>query len=323
MFYDPDPMTGLDRSFQAYLRALSYGRASIEGEVFPQVWSEGDEVNIPAMNSLPAGHGYTHLLAVLPHSVGVHRGGYAFVGGVNGIESWARVAMFDNTALTRREPLGAWAQELIHIETEFWGHTGLGAYDVMNGDAGVMASTHASAHTKNAVGWLAGSAIRTHPSGMRRYVLQAIALPQPPPPGRVAAVRIPSRSGGHFMLEARLRIDQYERSDGPGDGLPAEGVLVYKVNAVDNVVLRTAVPLSPGGRFEDAQDQISVRVDGTTAGGFSVTVTSQPHPECPSLLERMDQLTKAIAEEEDEFIRKQLREERAEVRDRAERLGCL
>jgi hypothetical protein len=65
-FYDPDPVTGLDHSFQHYLQALSYGKAFIEGQVFPGVWADDAEVNIPAMRSLPAGHGYTAMLAVLP-----------------------------------------------------------------------------------------------------------------------------------------------------------------------------------------------------------------------------------------------------------------
>ena len=320
VFYDLDPATGVDRSFQAFLRSLSYGQASIAGEVFPVVGSDGPEVNTAAMNSLPAGHGYKHLLAVLPHSVGVHRGGHAFEGGVNGFESWARVAMFDDLALTRRQPLGVWGQELLHSVAKFWGHTGLGAYDVMDG-TGAMASTHASTHTKSAVGWLR-SGIRAHPTESRRYVLQAVALPQPPPPGRVAAVRIPSRSGGHYMVEARLRVDQYERNDAPGDGLPAEGVLVYKVYAVDNVVLQTPIPLSPGERFENAQDQISVRVDRATQEGFAVTVTSEPHPECSSLRARVEELSEMIQNEDDEMIKRELREERDEVRDRADRLGC-
>ena len=77
VFYDPQP-GGLDQSFQHYLQANSYGKAILEGEVFPLVRSPDAAVNIPAMKSLPPGHGYKYLLAVLPHDAGEHRGGHAF-----------------------------------------------------------------------------------------------------------------------------------------------------------------------------------------------------------------------------------------------------
>lgn len=46
VFYDPQPGTGPDQSFQHYLQALSYGRAIIEGEVFPLVRASDAEVNV-------------------------------------------------------------------------------------------------------------------------------------------------------------------------------------------------------------------------------------------------------------------------------------
>ena len=55
VFYDPQPGTSLDQSFQHYLQANSYGRAILEGEVFPLVRAPNAEVNISAMNSLPTG----------------------------------------------------------------------------------------------------------------------------------------------------------------------------------------------------------------------------------------------------------------------------
>ena len=106
MFYHPDAATGLDRSFQHYLHALSYGRAFLDGQFFPPVWSDDAEVNIPAMESLPEGHGYTDLIVILPHSFGQHRGGWAFmdVSPVNGITSWARIAPRAFARPTNRSP---------------------------------------------------------------------------------------------------------------------------------------------------------------------------------------------------------------------------
>ncbi|HKO59218.1 MAG TPA: hypothetical protein VJ276_25350, partial [Thermoanaerobaculia bacterium] len=281
VFYDPDPVTGLDRSFQHYLQALSYGRASIDGDVFPMVWSDGPEVNIPAIQSLPKGHGYTHLLAVLPHDFGNDRGGHAFVdvAAVNGITSWARVAMFSDRALFTRQPLGIWMQELLHMETRLLSHPNLGSYDPMNGP-GAMASTHASAHTKSLMGWVSESSILDHADGTVDVRLHAIALLQPPPPDRVTAVRVPSQqSRSSFMIEARVAVDQYERRDGPNDGLPPgpgsamakDGVIVYEVAGPETVDLRSGLALAAGEEFVTS-DGLRIAVREAIPGGFGVSI---------------------------------------------------
>ncbi|MFI7491875.1 tachylectin-related carbohydrate-binding protein [Micromonospora echinaurantiaca] len=276
VFYDPEPGTGKDRSFQHYLHALSYGRAHLDGEVFPRVWAEDAEVNVPAMRSLPPGHGYQALLAVLPHEAGEHRGGHAFGGisPVNGIKGWARVAMFSNPLLRddQRQPIGVWGQELFHLLCDLWEHPGLPGYDPMDGD-GARRSTHASATTKRLFGWLPAGVV-DHAEGRLDTNLHAIGLVQPPPPDRVTAVRVPSRRAANrfFFVEGRLRTD-------PFDGMvPAEGVLVYEVNDTVKVTLRTGPSLSTGQTYDDPDEGLRVTVTDNLTGGFAVSVFHAPDP---------------------------------------------
>jgi hypothetical protein len=37
IFYDPAPITNVDRSLRKYIHTVSYGRASLDAEVFPAV----------------------------------------------------------------------------------------------------------------------------------------------------------------------------------------------------------------------------------------------------------------------------------------------
>lgn len=293
MFYHPDAATGLDRSFQHYLHALSYGRAFLDGQFFPPVWSDDAEVNIPAMESLPEGHGYTDLIVILPHSFGQHRGGWAFmdVSPVNGITSWARIAMFDDRDMTRLQPLGVWAMEILHVATRMGDlyntQPNLAAYDVM-ADAG--ATAHASAHTKSLFGWLPEGRIIEN-DGAHDYVLHPIGLSQPPPPGRVTAVKIPSLTQEriHFMVEARMAVDQFERKDSSSDGLPGisgssltakEGVIVYEVRSDEMVFLRSGMALGVGEEYVNVTEDESIRllVKEQLEDGFVVAIDVPGRP---------------------------------------------
>ena len=97
------------------------------------------------MDWLPSGHGYTHLLAVLPHAFGAHRDAWAWwdVDPRNGITASATVALFEDPNQTRRQSTGVWAMETLHMVTEFGdlynGSPSTGAYDVM---ANAGASSH-------------------------------------------------------------------------------------------------------------------------------------------------------------------------------------
>ena len=46
VFFDPDPVTGFDRSLRAYIHAVSSGRADLDAVVFPMVTV--DEQDVPA-----------------------------------------------------------------------------------------------------------------------------------------------------------------------------------------------------------------------------------------------------------------------------------
>jgi hypothetical protein len=98
VFYDPQGADGADDSLQNYIHAVSYGQASISGIVFPTVRSADADVTGAAMDWLPSGHGYTHLLAVLPHAFGAHRDAWAWwdVDPRNGITAFATVALFED-----------------------------------------------------------------------------------------------------------------------------------------------------------------------------------------------------------------------------------
>jgi hypothetical protein len=231
------------------------------------------EVNIPAMKSLPPGHGYKYLLAVLPHAAGQHRGGHAFahVPEVNGITGWARVAMFTNPLMRDRQPIGVWGQELLHLLCELFEHPNLPGYDVMDGQ-GAGLSVHASATTKRLFGWLPAGIVE-HVEGGLDVNLHAIGLAQPPPPDRATAVRIPSQGPSkQFFIEARVRTD-------PFDGMiPAEGVLVYEVSETVKVNLLTNPVLARGQTFNSPDEGLRVTVNDALAGGFAVSVFMNPDP---------------------------------------------
>lgn len=148
-------------------------------------------------------------------------------------------------------------------------------------------------------------------------------MPQPPPPDRVTAVRIPSRqSTTQFLVEARLAVDQYERSDRRGDGIPSEGVIVYQVLDTHSVFLRTIPALDVGGRYENPGEGLTVVVNSAIPGGFSVTVTREPSAECPAIAEKISAVLEAMEGETDPFLLRQLRTRLAQLRAKAVRLGC-
>jgi hypothetical protein len=327
VFYDPQGGTDAegDDSLQNYVWTVSYGQASIAGAVFPIVRSSGSDVTGAAMDSLPPGHGYTHLLAVLPHSVGADRGSWAWWEQAprNGITAFARVALFDNTSLTRRQPVGTWAMETLHMVTEFGDlynvSPNLGSYDVMaNNDS----SSHPSAHTKSAMGWIPASNIVRHGTGTQSYVLHAIGLRQPAPPGRVSAVRIPARSGTKsFIAEARLVVDKYERSDALGDGIPGEGVIVYEIASLLDVRLRSV--LTAGQRYTNTDQGFSITASSTPVpGGLRISVARAEDPRCETLRQQIRALEEDLETETDPNARRALLQALGLARRNAQALGC-
>jgi hypothetical protein len=222
VFYDPQGADGADDSLQNYIQAVSYGQASISGIVFRTVRSADADVTGAAMDWLPSGHGYTHLLAVLPHAFRAHRDAWAWwdVDPRNGITAFATVALFEDPNQTRRQSTGVWAMETLHMVTE------LG--DLYNGSPSTGRTTlwptpalRVTRAPIRSLRWTSATDVARHQSGTRTYDLHAIGLRQPPPPGRVTAVRVPV-----VPLEARLEVDQYERRDVSG-----EGIIVYEDSA--------------------------------------------------------------------------------------------
>ena len=109
------------------------------------------------------------------------------------------------------------------------------------------------------------------------FTLHALALRQPPPPGRVTAVRISSAiSQRYFLVEARLRVDSYDRATpGVSSGIPSEGVVVYEIDeATWPVQLRTPNALSLGQKYSNQAEKLEIEVTSSVPGGFTVAIRS-------------------------------------------------
>ncbi|TCI01272.1 hypothetical protein EZV61_18515 [Corallincola luteus] len=326
-FYDPDAASGLDLSLQRYLQIMSSGRAHIEGAVFPVVEASDDDTMGAALNSLPPNHGYDLAVAVLPHSTGPHRGGFAWMGGaaVNGVSDFARVAMFDDRELGRTQNIGVWAMEVLHIVTYFGDlynvSPQLNRFDVMACGCG----THPSAHTKSHMGWLSSNAIKVHPLGKtKNYTLHAVSLFQPAPSWRATAVRIESKNGpGHFLVECRLAIDEYDGSSAVSQGIVSEGVIVYEVQGETEVYLKTPTALRAGEKFEDESEDLIISVTDSAANGFVIQVKSKGKNRCVQLFEQIKSIKLSLEVENDFFRRKQLISELVKTQKEYRTQQCL
>lgn len=266
VFYDPDAVTGVDRSLQRYISTVSYGRAALDGSVLEVVVSNTPDTVGAGIDSLPEGHTFDAACIVLLNG-GADRGGWAWwhAESRNGITEFARV----NLAMG----LGGWAMEVMHILCDFADlyntDPHLGDFDNMAGAGG----THPSTHTKRELAWLgANTMVDQSGFGQQTYDLHAVGLPQPAPPGRTMAVRTPVSNGNSFVIEARLRSDQYERDTFASNGIPSEGVIVYEVADKTEVYLRTPMALSVGDQFSP-EEGLTVRVTSAVNGGFRVTIT--------------------------------------------------
>jgi hypothetical protein len=332
VLYDPDPITGVDRSLRAYINALSYGQAVLNVQQFPHAFSNGPGVIEAAWQSLPSGHDCPYVLCVIPWADGdPNRIGFFEGVGQNGVTAVSRVAMYDILAIKRRQLTGVWAMEVLHAMVGwpdlYKAHgTAMGDWDNMTYNAG----THSCAHLKLRPGWLAASDVANHQGHEHDYDLQSLST-MPPPPGRFAAVRIKSTiTGNVFMAEARLKSDVYEMGFAPlagggleFRGLPGSGVIVYQTHNDLQETLFAGGPLSVGQTFDNAAEGLSVRVIASISQGVKIRVTMAPDPRCRQLLEQIHQLDELIAEETDPALLKALRHQRATLHDRAVSLNCL
>ena len=270
--YDPDPTTGRDRSLRAFIRAASSGVADLDAVVTER--HSVDQQDVPAAFLEPQ-------IGPRLRAEGFDAAAIVMLGGRGaGTNSgfWSRFVML--------EDVGVWAMELMHGLTGFTDlyafgddvdpqNPVIGIYDQMS----AAAATHPTAYTKLGIQWLDESAIAAHRGHVGDYALHAISLAQPPPSGRVAAVRV-GRSVPYVMIEARLRADQFDAR------IPKEGVIVYavqtpdplghRVNNLRPVILKAPAALSVGEEY--VSDMISVRVESALPGGFVVHVEDRSAP---------------------------------------------
>jgi hypothetical protein len=263
-FFDPDPRTGVDRSLRAYIHTVSSGVADLDAVVFDMQTVDQQDVPPgildPQMGAQLRQQGFDAAAIVMLGGLGAGTSaGY-----------WVRFVML--------EQVGVWAMEFMHSLTGFADLYPFGGNMDAFDEMACACGTHPSAYTKAAIGWLDSGAVARHTAGSAGYALHAVGLVQPPPSGRVAAVRALSKSPFPWvMVEARLRVDQFDA------GIPAEGVIVYRIQTTDPlgwaqnntapVLLLTPSPLTVGQSFDDGAG-VHVQVLSSLPGGFLVNVTT-------------------------------------------------
>ena len=281
VFFDPDTTTGIDRSLRTYIRTVSSGLADLDAVILPMQILNQQDVPVDALeqqfgNQLRSQGCNAAAIVMLgqPPTGTSQRGGF-----------WARFDM--------SEHLGVWAMEFMHVLTNFddlypFGGN-MGGFDEMACNCG----THPSAYTKAAIGWLDASAIVMHTVPIGNYDLHAVGLPQPPPAGRFAAVRIGSQVP-YLIVEARLRVDQFESPNQFEPGIPSQGVIVYRVQTPDPhgsaqngqapVWLLTPLALTAGQVFT-SDTGVNVRVQAALPGGFSIRIDQPGYTTVPNVFE--------------------------------------
>ena len=162
--------------------------------------------------------------------------------------------------------------DLWDYDQEYPGES-MGTFDQ---ESELYGATHFSAWTKRLIKWLDPSTVSLHLGGMADYTLHAVGLIQPPPAGRVTAVQI-GQQVPYLMVEARLRADQFDVN------ISSEGVIVYQVQTSDptgepqlvpqlNLLTKTALAV---GQSFTTDSGVTVQVDSSVPGGFSITVNVQ------------------------------------------------
>ena len=260
VLFDPDPISGADRSLRAYIHSVSSGRADLDAVV--QQMAVVDQQDVPpdvlegALGAQLRAEGFDAAAIVMLGGVGA--------GTNNGF--WSRFVMV--------EGVGVWAMEFMHSLTGFADlypfNGNMGTFDEMACSCG----THPSAYTKSAIGWMDSSAITTHTGAVAGYDLYAVGLTQPPPSNRWVAVRIGAQVP-YLMVEARQKVDQFDV------GIHSEGVIVYRVQTSDPlgwpqnqtapIKLQTTTALTVGQAFT-SDTGVIVRVNNVLPGGFSISI---------------------------------------------------
>jgi len=264
VLFDPTPPTGADRSLRTYIHTASSGRADLDAVVLPMEVIDQQDVPPNAFKAQFEAQlqqqGFDAAALVMLGGIGA--GTAESLGGF-----WARFVM--------AEGLGIWAMELIHclasVDDLYTFGGNMGGFEEMAGSLG----SHSSAFTKSLMGWLDTTAIVRHTNHKAAvtYNLHAVGLVQPPPTGRVAAVKIGSQVP-FLMVEARLTNDQFDAK------IPSQGVIVYRVqtsnphgtaqNQTAPLQLLTKTALTVGKTFTSGN--LKVKVVKALPDGFSITV---------------------------------------------------
>lgn len=312
--FDPHPTTGADRSLRAYIHAASSGRADLDAVVMPR--ESVDQQDVPVsflegkLGASLRSQGFNAAAIVMLGGPGA---GSAQSGGF-----WARFVMV--------EGVGVWAMELMHVLTAFrdlYPFDGnMRSFDEMACACG----THPSAYTKAAIGWLDASAVVSQKDRAADHKLYTVGLVQPPPSGRVAAVRIGSQVP-YLMVEARQKVDQFDA------GIRSEGVIVYQVQTTDPlghaqnntapVRLLTETALKPGQKFTSTSG-VKVQVKSAIPGGFTVHIERPADSRCAEILRKIEGIDDELRDKEhlDPNERKRLLIARGLLVTQAKQLGC-
>jgi hypothetical protein len=295
VYFDPDPETHEDRSLASYISAISYGRASVDATVSAPVTLKSlrpsDNPTLLAINMQPEAHRYEYLSVVYPpNRVGAGDPGMAQPGQIQFTPPRTPNVTKARSRFLFDASIGTWAMEVLHNATGigdyYNGVKNPGRFDEM-ADSRAM---HPSSYTKLEGGWLDRAVVPVHADGTRRtYTLHAIGLPQPPPGGRVAGIRVQTPGSQRYLvIEARLRSDRWERGFSGLPGIPSEGVVIYEFSPQSNswpkkdpagpwppLELRTPTALSVGQSYLHPATGTKVRVQSATAGGFGVEIASR------------------------------------------------
>jgi len=304
VYFDPDPLTNEDRSLTSYINSISNGRALLSAAVAKPVTlshiTGDDNATLLAINAHPTAHLYEYLAVVYPSNM---------VGAGSGMAQGGKID-FDPPRTPNRTkarcrflhdaPIGVWAMEVLHNVTKigdyYNGFLRLHRFEEMDASA----ATHPCAYTKLEAGWLDAEKVPEHVGSAQRYVLHAIGLTHPAPPGRVAGVRVrTSESGRYLFVEARLESDRWDRGFSGSQGIPSSGVIVYEFAPQSDawprpnpgpwppLQLRTPVALTVNQSFthQDAEVEATVTVISETPAGFVVEIASAGFVYVPYVVE--------------------------------------
>jgi hypothetical protein len=274
LVFDPDAQ-GRDRSFRAWVRAASSGRADVDPVVLDMETIDQQVVD-PDVWESKLGPGL--------RAQGIDAAAIVMLGGAGAGTNWGFWSRF-----VMAEDTGIWAMEMLHGLTGCWDFypfgndvdpaaNAIGTFDEMS----QARLSHPTIYTKTEFGWADAATIAVQSGPTGGYDLQFAGLAQPPAAGRVAAVKI-GDAVPYLMVEARGFVDPFDKAFDPatGQGIMNEGVIVYRVQTVDptahprpgfklplfNITIQ---PLKVGESV--VVDGVTITVNGAIVGGRTVKI---------------------------------------------------